>query len=1005
VIARSSIPRAVTAMLLIAATSICFIPEAKAAGPPTVRVALAGDPLPGATVTATATVTINDGSALQSIRWSQVSGAPATFAGTTGETVALTLAARQAFKKQLVHALEVAPIAADKYPSYVPKNEFRGGLQNRFTLAGVSPFSLHHGAKIGLNLEVVTSSGTYNVPATINAKLPWPMSPGLATVAVGTPVLLHGKTQPSYDWTLTRPSGSAAQLLDPTSKNPDFTPDVKGTYKLTVTDAAKGTPVTLTVVAGTWEGVVVGQDANGRPKGDPACLGCHHTGRLAKFGPWANSGHAEVFTQNVNNPQGHYSEACVSCHTVGYDTTAANGGIDDQPDWQAFVQSGLLTHGALGNWTQILSEFPKSARMANIQCENCHGPQNSESHEAGDGTRTTLSSDLCGTCHGEPMRHGRFQQWQLSGHANYQLATDQATNGSCSKCHTGQGFLAWQAKGFSTAPVAITWKREDVHAITCVVCHDPHDVGTTSGGPATNAPMRVKGSTPRLDAGFTAHNVGNAAICMTCHNARRGLRNDSNFSLSDASRAPHQGPQADIVMGENLYFAKTGTRGFHAMIEDSCVTCHMESTPPPAALSYNQGGTNHTFFAASTICAKCHQNITPEAVQHEVETKLEALKHEIEAALMSTMQAQIRAGNRIDLGGVATVSSVDEITHIELTESHGRQAIDVSLANGSHAEHVTMNTVRVVRPAGSPVELYAVADRALPKAAWNYFMVHADKSKGVHNPTFVNSALDVSLYAAKAVTASAGMPSVQGGVAGIGGGLGNGAGAVSCSTPYVYWTEIAGHMPGIAGSQWRTDVIARNLSASPAALKFVLHGAAGDLQGEGTIGPRSLKAFEDVVALLGGNNHVGALEICSDRPLLIAGRVFNQAPDGTFGQNIDGHVADLGYVPGQTVNILGMRQLTGAYRSNLSVTNAGKTEAEVAITLYDSDGTALTTYNLTVPAGKVIQEGEPFRLRAGKPDLGWGFATITVLKGTNIRTMGSMIDMKTNDPTTIVPKQ
>ena len=36
-------------------------------------------------------------------------------------------------------------------------------------------------------------------------------------------------------------------------------------------------------------------------------------------------------------------------------------------------------------------------------------------------------ADLCGSCHGEPPRHGRFQQWEESGHGNYELAIDEAT--------------------------------------------------------------------------------------------------------------------------------------------------------------------------------------------------------------------------------------------------------------------------------------------------------------------------------------------------------------------------------------------------------------------------------------------------------------------------------------------------------------------------------------------------------------------------------------------------
>jgi hypothetical protein len=995
--------RPIVTLLLIAAVAIGFSTTATAAGPPTVKVALTGDPVPGATVTAKATVTINDGSALISIRWSQKSGIPVQLNSTTGDTITVTLPSRTAFKNHLIEILEESPIPPVNYPDYIPPGEFYGGLQDRFTLVGVAPLAHEHSMAITFNLEVVTSSGTYVLPATIEADLPWPMyTTGLANVAVGTPVLLHGKEQATYNWTLTKPTGSSAALFDATGQNPDFIPDVPGAYKVTVTDLEKGAAHTIDIVAGTWSGIIVGQDSAGNPVVDANCKTCH-VGKLEKFTAWSKSGHAEIFTDNVNNPAGHYSEACVSCHTVGYDTTASNNGIDDQDDWAALKASGMLSHGATLNWTNILSQMPKSARMANIQCENCHGPQNSEAHAKWDGSRTTLSAELCGTCHGEPARHGRFQQWQLSRHGNFETARAEGTNAGCAKCHSAQGFVQWAGNNFDSTAIKVTWDEDTVHPISCAVCHDPHNVGTTSGDPTSDAPMRMVGQTPMLDAGFVASNVGNAAICMSCHNGRRGLKNDTTFNGADLSRAPHVGPQTDILMGQNLYFAKTGTRGFHSMIEDSCITCHMQATPPPADLSYNLAGTNHTFFASKTICANCHENITAESIQGRVETKMEDLKHQIETALLGVMKYELGIGNKVTIG-TTTVTNPAEVSAIEYIESHGRQGANVSLSNGTAVNDLALNSIKVQRATGT-IELLAAADPSLAKAGWNYWMVHSDKSHGVHNPTFVLSALDVSLFATQGVIANIGKTPVQGGSAAIGGGLGNGAGAINCTTPYVYWTDLAGHLPGNAGSEWRTDLIARNLNSGSAAVKFYLHGATSLLQGTGTIDGKSQKAFEDVVGLLGGQNNLGALEICSDRPLLVMGRIFNQAVNGTFGQNIDGHVADLGYGAGQTVSLLGMRQLTGEYRTNLSVTNAGKTGAVVKVTLFDAAGTELTSYNLNVTAGQVIQDGEPFRTRANKPDIGWGFATVTVLEGSNIRTMASMIDMKTNDPTTIMPKQ
>ncbi len=993
--------------VLSAVVAMTFATTAFAADPPvTVTIAVTGDAIPGATVSAKATVKINDGSALQSISWKQTGGVPITLSGNQTDTVTITLPDRKIFREQLIEILEEPPIPAASFPANVPvPDPYSGGLQERFTVVGVSPFALEEAGDIPFEITMVTSSGTYKSNVAVASKLPFTTAIGQRNVPILLPVLLHAPAQATYNWTLTGPTGSAAKLEGATTQNPEFTPDVAGMYTVSVTNLKTNAAVNITIGAGTWKGIITGIEADGTPITDPGCKTCH-VGKAEVFTPWSKSGHSEIFRQNVNTPNGHYGPACLGCHTVGYNATPVkNGGIDDASDFSALLASGLLTHGDPLNWSKIMTQFPASARFANIQCENCHGPQDSQAHGQ-TGMRQSLSSDLCGTCHGEPARHGRYQQWQLSGHANYELAMEVGTNTTCAKCHSGQGFLKWQSTGFSDSNLVVDWTVDDVHPQTCAVCHDPHDVGTTSSGPTTNAKVRVTNSTPSLMAGFTASNVGSGAICMTCHNGRRGLRDDAHFNAADAGRAPHAGPQADILMGQNLYFANVGTRGFHSLVADTCVACHMESTPPPSALSYQQGGTNHTFFASKTICSKCHTEMTADAVQGKVQAKMTALKAEIEKAILLTMQAQIRLGNTLDIGGTRVANAAD-IKSVEFEESHGQQALTVTLADGKKIADVTMGSVKVVRPGGTSVALYSVADPSIAKAGWNYFMVNSDKSLGVHNPAFVNSGLDVATFAVKAVNTGATTPVPGGGsTAGLGGGVGNGAGAVSCATPYVYWAEIAAHSSGLAGSQWRTDLIARNLGGAEASLKFYLHQVgAANLEGSGKVAASGQKAFEDVVALLGGTSNLGSLEICSDQPLLVMGRIFNQGAIGTFGQNLDGRVADLGYTAGQTISLIGLRQKTDAFRTNISVTNAGKTDAQVTINLFDAAGAPLTTYDLAIPAGTVLQDTEPFKNRANKPDLDWGFATVTVIKGSNVLTSGSMIDMKTNDPTTIPPKQ
>lgn len=999
-----------TALMTVLCAAV-VISGALAAGPPTATVVVTGTPTPGATITAKATVTINDGSTLQTITWKQTDGATFTFTGGTTDTISGTLPDRKTFRSHLADVLAEPPVKASVLPSYVPlAATWENGLQDRYGVAGISNHALSDAATLTFDLTIVTSSGTYHVPATVSATLPWETSTGQANVPINLPVIVHGKTQATYNWALTPPDGSKTALVDATIQNPEFTPDVPGVYKLTVTDLAKNSATTVNVYAGRWKGIITGQNSAGRPTVDQQCLTCH-VGTTEVFTPWSKSGHAEILTQNVNDPapSNHYSTACLECHSVGYSATALNnGGVTDATDW-ATAAALVPPPGDPLKWTKILTNAPASARLMNIQCENCHGPQDSQAHTKV-APRVNLSSDVCGSCHGEPARHGRFQQWQLSGHANYATAVAEGTNASCAKCHSGQGFLQWADNSFSTQAIKVTWTADEVHPQTCVVCHDPHAEGTTSGDANTNATVRVTDTTPLLDAGFTATNVGKAAICMACHNGRRGLKDDQHFSTTSLSQAPHVGPQADVLMGQNLFFAKVGTRGFHAMVPDSCVTCHMNKTNPPSTLANKNadgtyGGTNHTFYASTDICSKCHTSITADAIQGPVMTKMANLKTGIEAALKATMQAQIRAGNAIALGTTKTVKSANDITAVEFIESHGAQGVTVTLAGGTKVADLSLATVKVLRPTGSSIELLAAADPAIAKAGWNYWMVSSDSSKGVHNPAFVNSALDVSLFATAAYTAAVAAPA-GGGNASMGGGLGNGAGAVSCTTKYVYWAEVAGHMPGNGGSQWRTDVIARNLGSNDATLKFYLHQADGsNLQGGGTVVANGQKAFEDIVAnAMNVGNNVGALEICSDQPLLVAGRNFNQASNGTFGQNLDGKVADLGYSAGQTVNLIGLRQ-SDIYRSNISVTNAGTTEAQVSISLFDATGLLIKTYTVTVPAGTVVQDNEPYKNRANTPGIDWGYATVTVLKGTNVLTSASMIDSRTNDPSTITAKQ
>jgi len=772
-------------VIFLTAALVWFVPASQAQ---TVTVEITGSALPDADLMATAS--IDGGLTIQSVLWEQTGGAAAAIPLPGANPTTVTLGSESVFKDRLIDVVSEPPIGPDQLPENVPvpPEPFPGGLQNRFQVVAINPFSLEEAGKVTIKATVTTTdSGEYTGEAEIHVLLPWKVKADIGNHAIEIPVLLHGKDQATYNWSFyRRPWNSSAVLLDPTSQNPEFTPDVKGQYTLRVTDLAANRVALVDVYAGTWAGAITGQDMDGRPLADN-CTYCHREAGRAPdiFTPWAQTGHAEIFSDNLDVST-HYGTSCFPCHTVGLDPDAYNRGIDDQSDYIDFLNAGLINVPG-DNWTTMLADYPQSARRANIQCENCHGPQSLAHNNSrlrtgtalnGTDPRANISSGVCATCHGEPKRHARFQQWQLSKHADYELAIDEGESGTCSRCHTGNGFLSWipalvdDNPDNDNDPVIVTWTEDAIHPQTCATCHDPHRIGTASGD-NNNATVRISDETPLLEAGFkapataTGNSVGRGALCMTCHNSRRGLRNDG-VDFNDPTRAPHGPTQADVLMGQNVYLVPLGSNdpyplglpGSHGTktdpdavylapaVVDTCATCHMEKTQPPNELY--MGGTNHTFFASPSICNECHPGFDAEFVQGPVRDDLNTLQNGIEAAIQALIAQQIAAadGNKIDLGGQRTITDAADIAEILFGDSRGRQAITVTFTDSTSVGPVGMNSVRVLDADGiNQGILYDFADESLPKAGWNYLLIRNDGSLGVHNAFFVANVLNTSIAA------------------------------------------------------------------------------------------------------------------------------------------------------------------------------------------------------------------------------------------------------------------
>ena len=483
-----------------------------------VTASVEGAAVPGAALPGKGTYAILDGSTFISSSWSQTSdkGVPATISDPSITNPTITLGSADEYAAHLIQLLKEPPITEADLPpdlNLQPINEIEKGLQDRNQVVAINPMGFEEVEAVPLKFSVTTTSGTYSVNVDVATELPWVVNTGVKTVPVGVPVLLYAKENDTYQWEITqKPADSNATLMGADTQTPWFTPDV-------VTDATtfriqemNGSGADLEIHVGRYRGVIDPlttldsvNSGDGRPVADEICTSCHMDGGAApdNFTPWRQTGHAEAFTQGITT-NGHFGESCFGCHAVGFERDNA-GGIDNVPNYDAFVNTLVSAQHedppAIADlWTTTLTEYPDVARISNIQCENCHGPQDyTQAHKDQPGApRVSLAADVCGSCHGEPARHGRFQQWLLSNHADYDLAKERGRSGDpwCDAqlraLSLGQRLRrVEQAQFRPELQLDVTWDEDTVVPQTCAACHNPHDTGTTSGGDETDAKVRV----------------------------------------------------------------------------------------------------------------------------------------------------------------------------------------------------------------------------------------------------------------------------------------------------------------------------------------------------------------------------------------------------------------------------------------------------------------------------------------------------------------------------------
>jgi hypothetical protein len=639
------------------------------------------------TITANVTASADEDASALTYSWTQTGGASATLTGANTASLSFTTLTIAQAKPTLIGRFGPLGFSPDETGNYA------------FTLTVTDP-------------QGHTASASVSVRATAPA-------PGLGNVAVGLPAYLQGD-QPaadagagSFNWkfdaTNGTPAGSTATIQNATTQFPYFVPDKAGTYVVDETVSGKQ----ITITAGEWLGIMESGTSL-----QPTCRGCHNNQTQIvlngqnvvvpdKFTPWENTAHYSALQRKLDGQATPYfGSSCLECHTVGDSPLAVNGGWDDVAKSDGWTFPATLKSGNFAALPDNLKQ------LGSIQCESCHGPQNSLAHPADVQSRVSYSASVCASCHQENPYHYTPLQWAGSKHADETLpprvATVESKNATaggavspqsgvqfCARCHAAQGFARFskqllagetgrydllttdgqplEADGGNAPTVAwaqgIGLTNARAESQTCAACHDPHqnpnpsqsiDCSTQANyGSAACVQLRVYDSLPGLPDGQKAiSGVGAGAVCMACHNSRNGEHTD--FGPTDPAKGgppyletPHDSTATDVLFGFNAYFVAQYNPSPHMAVKDTCAGCHF-GVPTSSEVASHQTS-NHSFKADLTICSTCHgsSSVDGAALQAQISNELVGLDAAITTHVTNVLSALAWTGGvNVQVSGI-----------------------------------------------------------------------------------------------------------------------------------------------------------------------------------------------------------------------------------------------------------------------------------------------------------------------------------------------------------------
>jgi predicted CXXCH cytochrome family protein len=287
------------------------------------------------------------------------------------------------------------------------------------------------------------------------------------------------------------------------------------------------------------------------------CGNCH----IGKQRQWQRTAHATAWSTLAASAAAR--AMCEGCHSV-----SSLGNVATEPS-VGWVGTG-------------------NARYRDVQCESCHGPGlthvlNPDAVGTKPLAPLAVGTDLtrgCGECHSGAHRPFA-EEWSSSRHAR--VVGTRGTNPACVSCHEARGVLeAWGVKSTFMEEGAST----EHMAITCAVCHDPHDA---------RHPGQLRFA---LDQPDVERN-----LCMKCHHRRAE-------PAVNSAQGPHS-PQGPLLLGDagwrppGFEYPPGALVGSHGSDRNPrlCATCHVVDYQVRDALTgaFEFRATGHSFQAIPCV--------------------------------------------------------------------------------------------------------------------------------------------------------------------------------------------------------------------------------------------------------------------------------------------------------------------------------------------------------------------------------------------------------------------